>query len=158
MSCTAIGRFDLFLPTQLPMMNWEKIIKTALETTTPRRDTPRLLDLSLARMPDIPGWKVDKPSPRQEMLEGGVTEVTYSGRTESGQPLAVVLDKTRGQWIASAGGMELEAPIQGDVLDSSHVQDVLSFAMKQMDEEIAASQKKRSPGRGRGPSVPMFDQ
>lgn len=133
-------------------MNWEKIIKTALEKTG--QGTIRLHDLSLARMPDIPGWRVDKPTPSQEMLEGGTTEVTYSGRTESGHPLEVVLDKDRGQWIASAGGMKLDAPASGDVLDPGHVQDVLSYAMRQMDEEIAKSKKR--PKRGRAPSVPMF--
>lgn len=126
------------------MMDWKKIIKTALETTAPRRDTPKLRDLSLARMPDIPGWKVDKPTPSEEMLGGGETEVTYSGRTENGYDLDVIADKTRGQWIARARGMELEAPMQGDVLDAGHVQDVLNFAMKQMDEEIAEGRKRRS--------------
>ena len=136
-------------------MDWEKIIKTALQPTQ-RRDTPRLRDLALAHMPDITGWRVDKPNVREEMLGGGTGKVTYSGQTEGGQPLQVVLDKGRGQWIASAGGAELEAPVQGDVLDAGHVQDVLSYAMKQMDEEIAASQRQQPRGRPQAPKIPMF--
>ena len=137
------------------MMDWKKIIKTALERTS--QGTIRLHDLSLARMPNIPGWKVDKPTARDEMLGGGVTEVAYSGRTESGRPLKVVLDKDRGQWIASAGGMELDAPASGDVLNPGHVQDVLNYAMRQMDEEIAKSQRRQKPkGRPQAPRIPMF--
>lgn len=138
------------------MMNWEKIIKTALQPT-PRRDTPRLRDVALSRMPDISGWRVDKPGAREEMAGGGTGKATYTGQTESGQPLQVSLDKGRGQWIASAGGMELEAPVQGDVLDAGHVQNVLSFAMRQMDEEIAESKKQQQPrGRPQAPKIPMF--
>lgn len=136
-------------------MDWEKIIKAALQPT-PRRDTPRLRDLALARMPDITGWRVDKPNAREEMLGGGTGKVTYNGQTEGGQPLQVVLDKGRGQWIASAGGAELEAPVQGDVLDAGHVQDVLDYAMRQMDEEIAKSQKQLGQGRPQAPRIPMF--
>lgn len=107
------------------MTDWQRIIREV----TKEAASAKWRDYALARLPEVPGWRLTKPRGF-----GGGTEAIYEGRTKAGVPLRVTVDKANGVWRAEAGGMSVEDDISG--LDAGAVGHALGEATEAMDQRI----------------------
>lgn len=106
-------------------MDWQGIVKDAVKEAM----TAKWRDYALARLPEVAGWKLQKPR-----TFGQGSEAIYSGKTKGGIPLRVTVDKANGVWRAEAGGLSEEDAIIG--LDQKSVEFALSEAAGAMDGQI----------------------
>jgi len=106
-------------------MDWQRIVNEVIKEAA----TSKWRDYALTRLPEVAGWKLQKPK-----AFGQGSEAVYSGKTKSGLPLRVVVDKAKGVWRAEAGGLSEEDAIDG--LDQKSVEFALSEAAEAMDGHI----------------------
>lgn len=106
-------------------MDWQGIVNEVVKEAM----TAKWRDFALARLPEVPGWKLQKPK-----SFGQGSEAVYSGTTKGGIPLRVVVDKADGVWRAEAGGLSEQDEITG--LDQRSVEFALSEAAEAMDGHI----------------------
>lgn len=107
-------------------MDWQGIVNEVVKEAM----SAKWRDWALARLPDVTGWKLQKP----RGFEGG-SEATYSGTTKGGIPVKVTVDKMRGVWQVEGGGVSIEDEITG--LDKKSVEFALSEAGEALDQRIA---------------------
>ena len=118
------------------MLDWQDVIRTATKEAGREAASAKWRDYSLARLPDVQGWRKNAPK-----AFGAGTEATYTGTTAAGIPLKVTVDKANGVWRAEAGGLVVEDDITA--LDAKSVQFALNEAATAMDQHI---QEKRKTG------------
>ncbi len=106
-------------------MDWQGIVNDVVKEAT----SAKWRDYALARLPEVAGWKLQKPK-----AFGQGNEAVYSGTTKGGIPLRVVVDKANGVWRAEAGGLSEQDDIAG--LDQKSVAFALSEAAEAMDGHI----------------------
>lgn len=106
-------------------MNWQGIVDEVVKEAM----TAKWRDYALTRLPEVAGWKLQKPK-----AFGQGSEAVYSGTTKDGIPLRVIVDKANGVWRAEAGGLSEEDAITG--LDQRNVEFALSEAAGAMDDRI----------------------
>lgn len=107
------------------MMDWQSIVNKVVKEAM----TAKWRDYALARLPEVAGWKLQKPKGF-----GQGSKAVYSGKTKGGIPLRVTVDKANGVWIAEASGLKEEDEIVG--LDQKSVEFALNEAAEAMDEHI----------------------
>ncbi len=106
-------------------MDWQGIVNEVVKEAM----TAKWRDYALARLPEVAGWKLQKPKPF-----GQGSEAVYSGNTKGGIPLRVTVDKAEGVWVAEAGGLREQDEIAG--LDQRSVELALNEAAEAMDGHI----------------------
>ena len=106
-------------------MDWQGIVKKVVKEAM----SARWRDYAMSRLPDIPGWRLQKPS--------GLTEgdAVYTGKTKGGILVKVTADKTSGVWRVDGGGLKVEDDITG--FDPKSVQFALDEASTAVDQHIA---------------------
>jgi len=114
-------------------MNWQGIVSDVVKEAM----TAKWRDYALTRLPEVSGWKLQKPK-----AFGQGNEAIYSGTTKSGVPLRVTVDKANGVWVAEAGGLREQDEITS--LDQKSVEFALSEASEAMDGHIQERQGKRA--------------
>jgi len=116
-------------------MDWQNVIRTATDEASKEAASAKWRDYALARLPEINGWKLDKPK-----AFGAGSKATYTGQTKGGLPLRVTVDKGKGVWVAEAGGLQVEDDIAG--LDARSVKFALDEAADAMDQHVQERRKK----------------
>lgn len=106
-------------------MDWQSIVNKVVKEAM----TAKWRDYALSRLPEVEGWKLQKPK-----TLGQGSEAVYSGKTKGGILLKVTVDKANGVLIAEAGGLREQDEIAG--LDQKSVEFALNEAAEAMDEHI----------------------
>lgn len=106
-------------------MNWQGIVNEVVKEAM----TAKWRDYALTRLPEVDGWRLQKPK-----AFGQGSEAVYSGKTKGGIPLRVTVDKANGVWIAEAGGLKERDEITD--LDQTSVEFALNEAAEAMDGHI----------------------
>lgn len=113
-------------------MDWQGIVNEVVKEAA----SAKWRDYALARLPEVSGWKLQKPK-----AFGQGSEAVYSGTAKGGIPLRVIVDKANGVWRAEAGGLSEEDDIIG--LDQRSVEFALNEAAEAMGGYIQARRQRR---------------
>lgn len=114
-------------------MDWQGIVNEVVKEAM----SAKWRDYALARLPDITGWKLQKPKGF-----GAGSEATYSGTTRGGIRVKVTVDKMGGVWRVEGGGVTIEDDITG--LDQRSVGFALSEATDALDQQVAERRQGRT--------------
>lgn len=107
-------------------MDWQSIVNNVVKEAM----SAKWRDYALARLPEITGWKLQKPRGF-----GKGSDAVYTGTSPNGIPLKVTVDKMNGIWRVEGGGISIEDEITG--LDQKSVAFALSEAGTALDQQIA---------------------
>lgn len=105
-------------------MDWQGIAREVVKEAM----SSRWRDYALSKLPDIPGWRLQKP---KGLADG---DAVYTGRTKGGIPVKVTVNKMNGVWQVEGGGLSVEDEING--LDQKNVQFALDEASTAVDQHI----------------------
>jgi len=105
-------------------MDWQGIVNDVVKEAM----TAKWRDFALTRLPEVQGWRLEKP---RAFAQG--SEAVYSGNTKGGTPVKVTVDKMNGVWRVEADGVSLEDGITD--LDQSSVEFALSEAAEAVDRQ-----------------------